>query len=108
MNRRSAVRAKCNSSATQGVFFLAIAGDRNLPAVATRDIAAAAARLLLADSWSGVDEVPLLGPEGLSFNDMAEITSEVLGKEVRYQQIPFRGLQGPVRRFRDVRGYGAG
>ena len=77
----------------QGVFFLAIAGDRNLPAVATRDIAAVAARLLLADSWSGVDEVPLLGPEGLSFNDMAEITSEVLGKEVLYQQIPFEAYK---------------
>ena len=77
----------------QGVFFLAIAGDRKLPAVATRDIAAAASRLLLDESWSGVDEVPLLGPEDLSFNDMAEIISEVLGKEVRYQQIPFEAYK---------------
>ncbi len=74
----------------QGVFFLAIAGDRKLPAVATRDTAAAASRLLLDDSWSGVEEVPLLGPEDLSFNDMAEIISEVLGKDVRFQQIPFQ------------------
>jgi uncharacterized protein YbjT (DUF2867 family) len=73
----------------QGVFFLAIAGDRKLPSVATRDTAAAASRLLLDESWSGVDEVPLLGPEDLSFNDMAEIISEVLGKDVRFQQIPF-------------------
>lgn len=57
--------------------------------MATRDIAAAAARLLLDASWSGVDEVPLLGPEDLSFNDMAEIMSEVLGKEVRFQQTTF-------------------
>jgi uncharacterized protein YbjT (DUF2867 family) len=77
----------------QGVFFLAIAGDRKLPSVATRDTAAAASRLLLDESWSGVDEVPLLGPEDLSFSDMAEIISEVLGKEVRYQQIPFEAYK---------------
>jgi uncharacterized protein YbjT (DUF2867 family) len=77
----------------QGVFFLAIAGDRKLPSVATRDTAAAASRLLLDESWSGVDEVPLLGPEDLSFSDMAEIISEVLGEEVRYQQIPFEAYK---------------
>ena len=73
----------------QGMFFSPIDGDRKLPAVATRDIAAAASRLLLDDSWSGTGEVPLLGPEDLSFNDMAEIISEVLGKQVRFQQITF-------------------
>jgi uncharacterized protein YbjT (DUF2867 family) len=71
----------------QGMFFSPIDGDRKLPAVATRDIAAAAARLLLDDSWSGAGEVPLLGPEDLSFIDMAQIMSEVLGKPVRFQQI---------------------
>jgi hypothetical protein len=68
-------------------------GDRKLPSVATRDIAAAASRLLLDDSWSGVDEVPLLGPEDLSFNDMAEIMSEVLGREVRFQQATFEAYK---------------
>ena len=74
---------------SQGMFFSPIAGDRKLPSVATRDIAAAASRLLLDGSWSGVDEVPLLGPEDLSFNDMADIISEVLGKVVRFQQTTF-------------------
>ena len=73
----------------QGMFFSPIDGDRKLPAVATRDIAAAASRLLLDDSWSGTGEVPLLGPEDLSFNDMAGIISEVLGTQVRFQQITF-------------------
>ncbi len=73
----------------QGMFFSPIAGDRKLPAVATRDIAAAASRLLLDDSWSGVGEVPLLGPEDLSFNDMAEIISEVLAGLVGYLALPF-------------------
>jgi len=78
---------------SQGTFFSPIAGDRKLPSVATRDIAAAASRLLLDGSWSGVDEVPLLGPEDLSFHDMAEIISAVLGKEVRFQQTTFEAYK---------------
>jgi uncharacterized protein YbjT (DUF2867 family) len=77
----------------QGRFFSPIAGGRKLPAVATRDAAAAASRLLLDASWSGVEEVPLLGPEDLSFNDMAEIISEVLGQTVRFQQIAFEAYK---------------
>jgi uncharacterized protein YbjT (DUF2867 family) len=83
----------------QGTFLSPISGDRKLPFVATRDIAAAAARLLLDDSWSGVEEVALLGPEDLSFNDMADIMSEVLGKEVRFQQIPFEAYKARFVEF---------
>jgi uncharacterized protein YbjT (DUF2867 family) len=35
----------------------------------------------------------LLGPEDLSFNDMAETMSRVLGKEVRFQQITFEAYK---------------
>jgi len=77
----------------QGMFFSPIAGDRKLPTVATRDIAAAAARLLLDPSWSGVGEVPSLGPQDLSFNDMAQIMSEVLGMQVRFQQNTFEAYK---------------
>ena len=77
----------------QGMFFLPISGDRKLPSCATRDIAATAARLLLDDSWSGQGHVAVLGPEDLSFNDMAQIMSEVLGQPVRFQQIPAQALK---------------
>ena len=77
----------------QGWFLSPIAGDRKLPSVATRDTAAAASRLLLDQSWPGIDEVPLLGPEDLSFNDMAEIISELLGKKVRFQQSTFQAYK---------------
>jgi uncharacterized protein YbjT (DUF2867 family) len=77
----------------QGRFLSPIAGDRKLPSVATRDTAAAASRLLLDKSWTGIDEVPLLGPEDLSFNDMAEIISELLGKKVRFQQSTFQAYK---------------
>ncbi len=84
---------QAESIKNQGMFFSPIAGDRKLPTVATRDIAAAAARLLLDADWSGVGEVPLLGPEDLSFNDMAGIMSEVLGKDVRFQQTTFEAYK---------------
>jgi uncharacterized protein YbjT (DUF2867 family) len=78
---------------SRGVFFSPISGDRKLPACATRDIAAVAARLLLDPSWSGVGHAAVLGPEDLSFNDMAEFMSEVLGKPVRFQQISFEAFK---------------
>ncbi|MDA2892614.1 NAD(P)H-binding protein [Mycolicibacterium sp. BiH015] len=71
----------------QGVFFTPIDPDRAMPACATRDIADVAATLLVDQSWSGVADRPVLGPEDLSFNDMAAIMSEVLGRPVRCQQI---------------------
>ncbi len=74
---------------SRGLFFSPISGDRKLPACATRDIAAVATELLLDRSWSGPASVPVLGPEDLSFIDMAHIMSEVLGQQVRFQQIPF-------------------
>jgi len=106
-----AYRALCNPSfmdniarqvaaiANQDMFFSPIDGDRKLPTVATRDIAAAAARLLVDESWSGVDEVPLLGPEDLSFNDIAKITSDVLGKQVRFQQTTFEAYKSQFLGF---------
>jgi uncharacterized protein YbjT (DUF2867 family) len=71
----------------QGVFSLPISGDLKQPSACTRDIAATAAKLLLDHSWTGVASAPVLGPEDLSYNDMATIMSEVLGKPVRFQQI---------------------
>lgn len=73
----------------QGVFFSPVAGDRKVPTCATRDIAAAAARLLLDPSWSGQGDLAVLGPEDLTYDDMARIMSEVLGKPVRHQQISY-------------------
>ncbi|MBB6734354.1 NAD(P)H-binding protein [Cohnella zeiphila] len=70
-----------------GAFFYPISGDLRLPTCATRDIAAVAANLLLDRSWSGQENVPVLGPENLSHNDMAQILSEVLERPIRFQQI---------------------
>ncbi len=81
---------------TQGMFFGPLDGDRKDPYCATRDIAAVAAKWLLDTSWTGQEDVPVLGPEDLSCNDMAKILSEVLGKPVRYQQISFEALKSQL------------
>jgi uncharacterized protein YbjT (DUF2867 family) len=78
---------QADSITKDGVFSLPIKGDRKLPIVATRDIASAAAMWLRDHSWNGVASVPVLGPEDLSYKDMARILSDVLGKPVRFEQI---------------------
>ncbi len=77
----------------QGTFFDVTSPDLKAPTVATRDIAAVAARLLLDATWAGQEEVSVLGPEDLSNNDLAAVMSEVLGTPVRYQQIPVQALK---------------
>lgn len=71
----------------QGMIFYPMSGDRRVPQCATRDIAAVAAKLLLDHSWSGQESIPVHGPEDLSFNDMAQIMSEVLEQPIRFQQV---------------------
>src|SRR5690606_27638206 len=73
----------------EGLFFGPIRPDRKLPFTATRDMAAVAARLLGDASWSGQEEVPVRGPQNLSFDDQAAIISDVIGREVRYRRISF-------------------
>ena len=73
----------------KSLFFGPIDPERTLPFTATRDMAAVAARLLLDDNWCDQEEVPVLGPDDLSFNDQAAIISEVTGRHVRYQQISY-------------------
>ena len=66
-----------------------IDADKKAPTTATRDMGAVAARLLADRAWTGQEELAVLGPEDLSMNDMAAIMSEVLGRRIRYRQIPF-------------------
>jgi uncharacterized protein YbjT (DUF2867 family) len=83
----------------EGIFFSPISGDRKMPSCATRDIATVAAKLLLDTSWSGQGHVAVLGPEDVSFNDMAQIMSEVLDKPVCFQQIPFEAYKSRFIQF---------
>jgi len=72
----------------QAAFFSPSLPDLRSPLVATRDIAAVGAKLLLDRSWTGQDGVAVLGPEDLSCNDMARILTGVLGKAIRFHSVP--------------------
>ncbi|WP_405758890.1 NAD(P)H-binding protein [Streptomyces sp. NBC_01420] len=71
---------------TEGVLSVLAAPDRALPLVATRDIAAEAARLLADGSWAGQETVPLIGPDSLTPAGMAQVLSEVLDRPVRFER----------------------
>ncbi len=77
----------------QNMFFSPTPGDLKTATCATHDIAAAAAKLLLDPSWNGRGEVEVLGPEDLSFNDMAQIISETLGQPVRFVEMSNEALK---------------
>ncbi|MGW2983033.1 NAD(P)H-binding protein [Streptomyces goshikiensis] len=72
-----------------GVFTDVVDADRKAPLVAVADIAAIAAGLLLDRSWTGIDDVPVLGPQDVSPNDLARIMTEQFGRPVRYERQPF-------------------
>lgn len=81
-----------------GVFTAATPGDSKQPSCATRDIAAVAAGLLLDDSWTGQEDVPLPGPEDLSPRDMADILADVLGRAVRFEQLSTAAVKASLLR----------
>jgi uncharacterized protein YbjT (DUF2867 family) len=81
-----------------GVFYGPIDADLRAPATATRDMGATAARLLADPDWTGQAEQPVLGPEDLSFEDMARTISEVVERKVRYQQISFEDFRAQLLR----------
>ncbi|WP_405487209.1 NAD(P)H-binding protein [Nocardia sp. NBC_00511] len=91
---------EADSIRERGVFIDVVDADRKAPLVAVADIAAVAADLLLDRSWTGVDSVPVLGPEDLSPNDIARIMTEKLGRPVRYERQAFDDLHT------DLVGYG--
>ncbi|MGW7263303.1 NmrA family NAD(P)-binding protein [Streptomyces sp. NPDC054842] len=80
----------------QGVFSMANSADRPLLTVATQDVAAAAAALLLDTTWTGQARVPLVGPDSLTPDAMAEIISETLGRTVHYRQVPVADFQAQM------------
>ncbi|MGW2049869.1 NmrA family NAD(P)-binding protein [Streptomyces sp. NPDC001858] len=82
--------------ARQGTFSMANAADRPLPTVATRDVAAAAAALLLDTSWHGQARIPLVSPDNLTPEAMAEVISNTLGRTVHYRQVPLADFQATL------------
>ena len=68
----------------------ALRGDLALPMIATRDIAEAAAQLLLRLDFSGHSTRELLGHQDLSMEEATRILGKAIGKEdLGYVQFPY-------------------
>ena len=80
-------------------FGTTVPGDVKIPWVATQDIAAVAANLLLDKSWTRQSAVGILGPQDLSYNEIAKIISAVLKKEITYATIPADAYVGMLKQF---------
>lgn len=71
-----------------GVFAYSLPGDFKFSQVATDDIAHVAAHWLCDSSWSGKEAISLLGPEDISYDEIAAELSHQLGKPIRYKTLP--------------------
>ena len=58
------------------------------PMIATRDIGSRAADLLARRDWTGQQVVELRGPGETGYEEVAEILSEVLGREIKHVTLP--------------------
>ncbi len=74
-------------------FATSVPPDIKAPWVATKDIADAAIHLLLDKTWQDQDSVGVLGPEDLSYSEIAKIIGSVIGKEVQYESISSEALK---------------
>lgn len=60
-------------------------------------MARVAADLLSDTSWQGVEEVPLHGPEDLTFEEMAATLSDVLDRSIAFRPMPMDQFGGFMR-----------
>jgi uncharacterized protein YbjT (DUF2867 family) len=82
-----------------GRFFQPTPPDLKLPHVAKADVARIAAELLTDPHWTGVEALPLLGPEDLSFSEMAAILSDVLGRQIMPSELLMEDFRQMMRGF---------
>lgn len=85
--------------AREGAMYHAYDPDVPGPMVATRDVGDVAASWLLDLGWMDTNYVGIHGPRDLTHADAASIIGDVLGREVRYVQVP---LDAVVESFRDM------
>ena len=79
------------------VFYQPTARDLKLPHVAKADVADVAARLLMNTNLSGVDTIPLLVPENLSFAEIASNMTSILGRPIRFREMSMDDFGGMMQ-----------
>ncbi|MFC4761552.1 NmrA family NAD(P)-binding protein [Dyella koreensis] len=78
-----------------GMYGDAMAPDVAIPMIATRDIADAAAKALVARDWHGVVVRELLGPRDLSYAEATRLIGERIGMpDLAYEQVPYEAMTG--------------
>ena len=76
---------------SDGNIYSIVPGSATAPQIATADIAAISADVLLAGR-DGQHIFDLAGPEDISFDQVAETLSKTIGKTVRHVVVPDEGL----------------
>jgi uncharacterized protein YbjT (DUF2867 family) len=79
--------------AADGAVYMTLPPDRRLAMVATRDIGDVAARLLLDREWQGHQVHGVHGAADHSPAEVAAALARVLGRDVRYVQIPAEAMR---------------
>ncbi|NRD50581.1 NmrA family NAD(P)-binding protein [Corallococcus exiguus] len=79
--------------AKAGALFSASPETKAFPMVATADIAAKAAEVLLDPSWTGHRYVGVHGPKDLTYPEVASILTQVLGQPVKYVRVGLEDLR---------------
>ena len=81
----------------QGINGGAVAPDTALPAIATRDIAEAAAEALAKRDFSGFVVRELLGPRDMTMTEATEIIGNAIGKpDLTYVQFPYEEFKASL------------
>src|SRR4030095_11697507 len=79
---------------TQGIAGSELRGDLKMPMIATRDIAARAADLLLGLDFQGKSTMELLGERDLSHEEITPILGQAIGKpDLKYVQFPYEAVE---------------
>jgi uncharacterized protein YbjT (DUF2867 family) len=82
---------------TMGIMGSAIRGDVAFPIVATKDIAAAAAKRLLNLDFHGNTVEYVLGQRDVSYNEMATLLGRAIGKpDLKYVQFPYEDAKNAM------------
>ena len=84
--------------AAPGAVFYNGPSDTPLPMVCIADAAGKAVEFITDRSWSGQGHLAVHGPAHLTFDEMAAVVSDVLGKPIQYIQVPDNVLIDNMKR----------
>ncbi|MEO1189015.1 MAG: NmrA family NAD(P)-binding protein [Pseudomonadota bacterium] len=79
------------------VFYQPTPGDLKLPHLAKADVARVAVNFLTDTGWRGVEDIPLYGPEDLTFEEITAIMSSALDRPIGFQEMSMDQFEGMMQ-----------